>query len=113
MKTIFVDIDGTILKHSKGIYTLDGPQPVLPGVHDKFQEWHLKSYRIILTTARPDSTRRITEAQLERLGITYHTLLMGLPNGERILINDTKPCGMTTARAFSLERDKGLEGVDV
>ena len=112
MKTIFCDIDGTILRHSKGIYTLDREQPVLPGALEKFQEWSCNSYKIILTTARPDSARRITEAQLEKAGITYHTLIMGLPCGERILINDTKPDGTITARAYSIERDKGIEEVE-
>ena len=113
MKTIFCDIDGTILKHSKGIYTLDkDKQEVLPGVYEKFQEWLLRSYKIILTTARPESTRKLTEQLLQDLGITYHELIMNLPCGERILINDTKPDGMITARAYSVKRDKGIEGVE-
>jgi hypothetical protein len=38
---------------------------------------------------------------------------MGLTNGARVLINDTKPDGTETAFAYSIERDAGLGEVDV
>ena len=36
-----------------------------------------------------------------------------MPLGERILINDTKPCGLHTAYALPLRRNQGLEGIKV
>lgn len=38
----------------------------------------------------------------------YGHLLMGLPVGERIVINDTKPGGLETAVALNVPRDRGI-----
>ena len=50
-KTIFCDLDGTLVKHSNPIDvqnpTLD--LKVLPGVHEKLREWDTKGYTIIIT----------------------------------------------------------------
>jgi len=55
-KTIFCDIDGTILRHSHKFsdITLHDPE-LLEGVLSKFNEWDSKGYKIILTTARKES----------------------------------------------------------
>lgn len=63
---------------------------ILEGVLDKFREWDKNNYKIILTTGRKEGNRTQTEEQLKILGINYDSLIMGLPNGERILINDKK-----------------------
>ena len=36
-----------------------------------------------------------------------------VPMGERILINDTKPSGLTCAHAVAPTRDEGLEGLRI
>ncbi len=82
---------------------------VLPGVIAKLREWHEAGHQIILTTARPESLRRRTREQLESVGIKYDRLIMDITAGERWLINDTKPHMSITARAFTIERNKGLE----
>jgi histidinol phosphatase-like enzyme len=51
-KTIFCDIDGTLIKHYS---TFESSKPdfkaeVLPGVIEKLKEWTLKNYRLILVT---------------------------------------------------------------
>lgn len=88
-KTIFCDIDGTILKHVHKFsdITIDS-QPVLSGVIEKFNEWDSQCHRIILCTARKESARELTELQLKKLGIAWDQLIMGCSNGERVLIND-------------------------
>jgi hypothetical protein len=88
-KTIFCDIDGTILKHIHKFsdITLDS-QPVLADVIKKFNEWDSQCHRIIICTARKESAREITEKQLKQIGIAWDQLIMGCTNGERILIND-------------------------
>lgn len=88
-KTLFIDIDGTILKHAHVISEVYGqPGMLLPSVLDKFNFWDSQGHKIILVTARKESTRKITEKQLESLGIAYDYLLMGITSGQRFLIND-------------------------
>lgn len=88
-KTIFCDIDGTILKHAHKFssISLDTTES-LPGVVDKFNEWDSRGHKIILVTARKESARLITEQQLSLMGIPFDYLIMGVTSGKRILIND-------------------------
>ena len=114
-KTVFCDIDGTLVPHTGDITTnfsdLSGP---LPGVLTTIRSWDRANYRIILTTGRKESTRTATEAQLKHYGIVYDYLLMGLPNGDRIILNDRKTKGSrNTAYAVNLVRNQGLENVDL
>jgi len=114
-KTIFIDIDGVLLRHfgnlSKQITT---PLELLPGVIDKLNEWELEGHRIILITGRKESMRKITEDQLFQFGIFYDQLVMGLPRGERIIINDKKPGNeMSTCRAIEIKRNDGIGEIKI
>jgi hypothetical protein len=44
--------------------------------------------KIILTTSRPEEMRSVTIEEMDRNGILYDQLIMGLPHCKRILIND-------------------------
>jgi len=113
-KTIFCDIDGTILKNRGDIYknVLEPPE-ILNGVIDKFKEWDKNNYKIILTTGRKEGYREKTKEQLKILGINYDELIMGLPNGDRILINDKKDNGIDyTAYAYNLVRNEGMNNIN-
>ena len=115
-KTIFCDIDGTLIKHHGSLSKQITHKPeILEGVIEKFDEWDRKCYNIILTTGRKESLRRITENQLAELGLAYDQLIMGIGGGPRILINDMKPHRpeMLTAEAITIERNKGLEDVEI
>lgn len=114
-KTIFCDIDGTLLKHTGDIVKnyLDVPK-ILPGVLENIKQWEKLNYKIILVTGRKECIREITVKQLQSLGIVYDQLIMGLPNGARILINDKKPNSESnTAFAVNLVRNKGMEDIDL
>lgn len=88
-KTIFCDIDGTILQHCHRFSDLKDIEPkTLPGVLKKFNQWDSQGHKIILCTARKESARGMTESHLRQLGLCWDTLLMGVTSGERILIND-------------------------
>lgn len=88
-KTIFCDIDGTIIKHVHRFSEVGKhPAEILPGVKEKFDEWDSKGYKIILTTARKESARRLTEKQLSSIGLPWDYLIMGVTSGQRVLIND-------------------------
>jgi hypothetical protein len=112
MKTIFIDIDGTILKHNGDLSAQIKTQAVLlPGVLDAINDWNRKGYHIVLTTGRKECMRNITERDLLSNGVFYDQLVMGLPRGERIIINDSKPDSEITTRAFTVNRNEGLSGV--
>ena len=114
-KTIFCDIDGTLIKHHGNGHTQIQKEPViLEGVIEKFVEWDRQSYKIILVTGRKESTRFVTEQQLRKIGIFYDQLIMGIGPGKRYLINDFKPNSQEkTAIAINLTRNKGIKDVEI
>jgi len=116
-KTILCDIDGTIFKHVKFAYEVGDINPqkdLLPGVREQFEDWNSKDYIIVLTTGRPPSMREITHQQLQSVGLFYHELVMGLPRGPRVLINDLKPGSEErTAVALNLTRDTGMKDINI
>ena len=88
-KTIFCDIDGTILQHVHRFSDITELEPqLLPGVREKFNQWDSQGHKIILCTARKESAREITEKHLKQLGLCWDQLIMGLTSGHRVLIND-------------------------
>jgi hypothetical protein len=109
-KTIFCDIDGTLIKHVPPSIATNPKHKMelLEGTIEKLLEWDKKGYNIILTTGRKESLRTITEKQLSDVGIFYDQLIMGIGGGERWLINDKKSNGMETAIAINLNRNKGI-----
>jgi hypothetical protein len=115
--TIFCDIDGTLLKHfgtTIDIYPLKDKAELLSGVLEKFEEWDLKGYNIILVTGRREGLRELTKKQLNNFGIIYDTLIMGIGGGKRYLINDTKPdSNEPTCFGITVKRNVGLENVKI
>jgi NDP-sugar pyrophosphorylase family protein len=113
-KTIFCDIDGTLLKHNHTISDVLTTSPEsLSGVLTKINEWDSIGHRIILVTARKESTRNITEQHLQSLGIAYDQLIMGVTNGARVLINDKLlPDDPDRAIAVNVQTDQGFKNID-
>lgn len=113
--TIFCDIDGTLVKHaplyesSKENHKME----LLEGTIEKLAEWEMKGYRIILTTGRKESARKVTEKQLSEVGIFYDQLIMGIGGGIRYLINDRKSDGTGAAHAISVDRNKGIKHLSI
>ena len=115
-KTIFCDIDGTLVRHEKPSAATrpSFSMTVLDGTIEKLLEWDRKGYNIILTTGRKESLRESTVAQLHEAGIFYDQLIMGIGGGYRVLINDRKPDSADdTARAINLTRNKGIGSIEV
>lgn len=117
-KAVLSDIDGTILYHYgslEEIFRREDEPILLPGVMERFQECKDKGYCIYLMTARPRNMKNLTIKQLEKVGIWHFIsdLWMGLPHGERILLNDEKPLGLPSARAIVVKRDKGLKDISI
>lgn len=108
-KTYFFDIDGTLVFHKDNLSEMiRGDMDVLDGTVETLLTLRSNGHYIVLTTARPEGVREATVRQLHDAGIFFDQLIMGLPTGPRILVNDKKPDGLHTAHSVNLERDKGI-----
>jgi len=102
--TWFIDLDGTILKHNGHI---NGDDILLPGVKDLWNTIPKEDY-IIIVTGREERYRESSLRILENNSLRYNYAIFGLPLGERIVLNDSKPAGLKTAIAWNVERNKGF-----
>jgi hydroxymethylpyrimidine pyrophosphatase-like HAD family hydrolase len=113
-KTIFCDIDGTLIRHKPPGGLNKNSVELLDGTIEKLQDWDKKGYNIILTTGRKESLRDLTEKQLSSVGIFYDKLIMGIGGGVRVLINDLKrEETFETAIAINIIRNKGIKDVEI
>tara|TARA_B000000557_G_C20762393_1_gene437897 strand:+ start:50 stop:1150 length:1101 start_codon:yes stop_codon:yes gene_type:complete len=112
--TIICDIDGTILQHKHKFSLVHSSDPeLLEGVKKKFDYWDSNGFRIILISARKESSREMTEKHVKSLGLPYDQLILGVNNGSRYLIND-KLSFDDPDRAISINliTDSGFQSVD-
>lgn len=103
-KTWIFDVDGTLVIHNGH---LTGQDTLLDGVKKEFDRIPATD-TIILLTARKDQYQKQLEEFLKAHGIRYDFIISGIPQGERIIINDRKPSGLTTAYAINKARDSSL-----
>ena len=113
-KTIFSDIDGTLIEQVRFEDLNPNVVNVLPGVAEKMNEWYEAGHHIVLTTARPWDLELITKQQMENAGIRYHQIVMGIGREERILINNNSSKDPQRNRAFGVPvlRDGGFENLE-
>ena len=113
-KTIFSDIDGTLIEQVRFEDLDPNVVNVLPGVAEKMNEWYEAGHHIVLTTARPWNLELITKQQMETAGIHYHQLVMGIGREERILINNNSSKEPQRDRAFGVPvlRDGGFKNLE-
>ena len=57
--------------------------------------------------------RKSTEQQLANAGIFYDQLVMGVGGGVRVLINDNKPDGRQAAICINVERNVGIDNIQI
>jgi len=109
-KTIFSDIDGTLIEQARFEDLDPNVANVLPGVKEKMDEWYEAGHHIVLTTARPWNLELVTKQQMQNAGIRYHQLLMGIGREERILINNNSKGEPNAPRAMAVAvgRDAGF-----
>ena len=111
-KTIFCDIDGTLIKHFPPTVTCipDFVPTLLSGTVEKLLEWDKSGCNIILVSGRREASRSETERQLSKLGIIYDKLILGIGGGKRYLINDRKDYSDEDyAIAINLDRNVGVK----
>jgi uncharacterized HAD superfamily protein len=117
-KTYFIDIDGTIVPNltisdlEKYIHVPNYIQDLLPGVK-KFFETLYNNDVVIFTTARGSQYKELTERTLRHHRIKYHQLIMDLPIGQRVLINDSVNMLYQKAIAINVLRNHGMGDVGV
>ena len=111
-KTIFCDIDGTLVKHMMpcDVVKPNAKMEVIPGTVEKLLEWERKGYHIVLTTGRKHTARKQTIQQLAEAGITYDQLIMGFGGGVRVLINDRK-LDSNDDTAYAVNLDRNTQGI--
>jgi hydroxymethylpyrimidine pyrophosphatase-like HAD family hydrolase len=114
VKTIFCDIDGTILRQVDFNELNENTFEVLPGAREKFREWIDAGHHIVITTARPESLRGLTVRQLGNAGFQFHQLVMGIGREERILINNNSSKDPQRDRAIGVPvlRDNGFANLE-
>ena len=113
--TFFVDIDGTIVKYRKfselSTATLTPIQDVIDFINKSYDE----GCHIVITTARPNTFELFTKQELEKLGVKYHQMIMGIGRGTRIVLNDKDPQAPEIPRAWGINfvRDQGLKDIEI
>lgn len=105
-KTWLIDLDGTLLKHNG--YKIDGIDTLLPGAKEFISRLSKDDVIIILTSRGEDSIEQ-TKIFLKENEIHYDYLIYNLPFGERIVINDRKPSGISTSYSVNVNRNEGIE----
>jgi len=105
--TWLIDLDGTVLVHNGH---LNGQDELLPGVKEFFESIPSDDF-VILLSARSSKYKDTTIEYLNKNQIRFDKLILDLPKGERILINDQKPKGLETALAVNLIRNEGLKNI--
>ena len=113
-KTIFSDIDGTLIEQVRFEDLDPNVVNVLPDVAEKMNEWYEAGHHIVLTTARPWNLELITKQQMEKAGIRYHQIVMGIGREERILINNNSKGEPDNHRAMAVPvaRDGGFANLE-
>lgn len=104
-KTWIFDLDGTLVVHNG---YKNGKDTLLPNVKEFFLQHIKKSDYVLILTGRSSNYKKMTEEFLSENKIRYDNIIYDMPLGERILFNDRKNSGLTTAYCVNLERNQGL-----
>lgn len=110
--SIFIDLDGTLIRHDVSRSLGSGEYGILkeltPSPIMQLNKLYLDGNKIVITSARHESSRNSLERSLSAIGIMYDQLIMGLSGGPRVLVNDSKPSlpGFMTAWSINTARDE-------
>jgi hypothetical protein len=106
-KSWLLDLDGCIVRHNGH---LEGNDELLIGVAEFWRSIPLAD-SIIVMSSRPETERQAIMAFFAARRLRVDHIILGLPHGERICVNDMKPSGLRTAVAINVPRDVGLSAV--
>lgn len=105
-----LDFDGTLVEHNG--YKTDEDR-WLPGALEFLRSIPADDYILIMTARFEDFAPAKTKDFLAKHDVRYNEILFGIPQGERILLNDDKPSGLCCAYAINPKRDEGLENLKI
>jgi len=108
-KTWILDLDGTMLKHNG--YLEESGDTLLSGVSDFYKNNINENDFVLILTSREKEYKEKTINFLKSNNIRFDEIMFAMPNGERVIVNDTKPRGMVTAVSIPVERDGGLSNI--
>jgi len=113
--TFFVDIDGTIVKYRKFSELSTSVLTPIQDVIDYLNKSYDEGAHIVITTARPPQYELFTKQELEKLGVKYHQIIMGIGRGTRVVLNDKDPEMPDLPRAWGINfiRDQGLQDIEI
>lgn len=111
--TLFVDIDGTLVKYRKYASLHESVLTPIQEVIDFVNSHYESGSVIIITTARPEKYRHFTVLELNQIGVKWHQLVMECGRGTRVVINDKDPENSNIDRAIGINliRDTGFESI--
>jgi hypothetical protein len=107
--TIFCDMDGTLVTHEKTPDNLS--LHLLDGTLEKLRTWKKEGHQIIITTARSNKTK--LSLLFKEYDIPFDKLICNLPSGKRYLINDTINDLSPMSYAFNVQRNKGIDHLNL
>lgn len=110
--TVFIDLDGTLVKHVPIPSETGEDIEVLDGTAEKLKEFKEKGYYVILATSRPHHKIFGVLDKLKSIGIEFDQLICDLPVGPRHMINDMKGNEVRTI-AHVLKRDEGIKKIRI
>lgn len=109
--TLFVDIDGTLVKYRKFANLHESKLEPIQEVIDFINSQYESGSVIIITTARPEKFRHFTVLELNQINLKWHQLVMECGRGTRVVINDKDPENpIDRAVGINLQRNKGFDG---
>jgi hypothetical protein len=113
--TLFVDIDGTLVKYRKFSELSESVLTPIQDVIDFVNDHYDNGSVVLITTARPSSYELFTKQELEKIGVKYHQLIMNCGRGTRVILNDKDPENPMLDRAvgINLIRDLGLKHISI
>ena len=113
--TLFVDIDGTLVKYRKFSELSESILTPIQDVIDYVNNHYDAGAVVVITTARPEAYRLFTKQELEKIGVKYSQLIMEMGRGTRVILNDLDPENPELPRAIgiNLQRDGGLEDITI
>jgi histidinol phosphatase-like enzyme len=108
--TLFVDIDGTIIKYRQFANLINTEPEPIQDVIDFVNKEYDNGAVIIVTTARPSELELFTKQDLEKINLKYHQIVFDCGRGTRLLLNDRDPEYPDTDRAVGINfnRDEGF-----
>lgn len=88
--TLFIDMDGVICKHSASHFPpyYGETEAITENLEILKQLRETGRFQIVITTARSEKFRKLTENQLYEFGLDFDYLLMEMQHSKRIIIND-------------------------